>query len=94
METRRIRGQLIETFKILKGINKVDPRIWFQLNDNSTRNNGMKLVLLIYRSSLCGYFVSYKVVNVWNQLRVEVVSCQTVDNFKKRLDKIIKNIEF
>ena len=34
-EERRIRGDLIETFKTMKGYNKIDKRTWFKLIDDS-----------------------------------------------------------
>ena len=45
LEKRRLRGQLIETFKILKGINNIDYRNIFALSENQTRSNGWKLEL-------------------------------------------------
>ena len=47
-EDRRIRGDMIEVFKMLKGISKVDSSRWFCLADNSrTRGHRFKLVKCI-----------------------------------------------
>ena len=43
-EQRRLRGLLIETFKILRGISGLDPASVFELSVNRTRNQGYKLV--------------------------------------------------
>ena len=40
---RRIRGDLIETFKILNEIDKIDYEYLFELSHSVTRNNGWKL---------------------------------------------------
>ena len=39
LKTRRLRGQLIETFKILKGFNKINYRDLFTLCNNQTRTS-------------------------------------------------------
>merc|ERR1712148_1375 len=42
LEKRRVRGQLIECFKILKGFNNLNPQLIFTLDNNClTRGNGM-----------------------------------------------------
>jgi len=42
LESRRLRGDMIEVFKIVKGINKSDNN-WFQFsNDNRTRGHRFK----------------------------------------------------
>ena len=91
LETRRLRGQLIETFKILKGITKVDSNL-FTLNENQTRNNGWKLELKRYNTSHCGNFFTYKICDLWNKLPPEVVNSNSVEEFKRKLDKIIRTL--
>ena len=54
LETRRLRGQLIEVFKILRGFDSVDYRDIFQLSEGRTRNHGYKLELKRYHHDLCG----------------------------------------
>ena len=92
LQTRRLRGQLIETFKILKGMTNIDLNNLFTLSTNQTRSNGYKLELKRYRTSLCGNFFTYKIANTWNKLPVEIVNSNTVEEFKKKLDKIIKSL--
>lgn len=93
LETRRLRGQLIEVFKILKGFNNVDYRNFFTLNENQTRNNGLKIELKRFSTSLCGNFFTYKIGNVWNGLPSEVVNSSSVEQFKNRLDKILHTLD-
>ena len=47
---RRKRGDLIETFKLVKGITKVDHEIFFTINENIGRGNMYKFAK--YRSRL------------------------------------------
>ena len=89
LEKRRLRGQLIETFKILKGIDNVDSQNLFSLNSNHTRSNGWKLELKRFNTSQCGNFFTYKVASYWNRLPADVVNSTTVNQFKNRLDKVL-----
>ena len=90
LETRRLRGQLIEVFKILRGFDNVDYRDIFQLSEGRTRNHGYKLELKRYQRDLCGNFFTYKICGTWNTLPVEVVNSDSVDEFKSRLDRVLK----
>ena len=44
METRRLRGDLIEVFKIFKGFDNLDPSKFFYLSQARTRGNSLKLI--------------------------------------------------
>ena len=92
LETRRLRGQLIETFKFLRGFNNVDFRSIFQLSEGCTRNHGYKIELKRYNGDLCGNFFSYKIGNYWNALPPDVVNSNSVDQFKTRLDKVLHRL--
>ena len=89
LETRRLRGQLIEVFKILRGFDNVDYREMFQLSEGVTRNNGYKLELKRYNRDLCGNYFTYSICNHWNALPSDIVSSNSVEQFKSRLDKIL-----
>ena len=43
LETRRIRGDLIEVFNILRGIDNVDERLFFSKAISNTRGHDLKL---------------------------------------------------
>ena len=92
LETRRLRGQLIEVFKILRGFDNVDYRCLFQLSEGRTRNNGYKLELKRYNGDLCGNFFSYKICSSWNALPSDVVNSDSVEQFKTRLDKVLPGL--
>ena len=92
LEKRRLRGQLIETFKILKGINNIDYKCLFSRSNNQTRSNGWKLEQKRFNTSHCGNFFSYKIPSFWNKLPAELVGSTTVNQFKNRLDKVIDTL--
>ena len=83
---------MIETFKILKGINKIDYRHLFTFSNNQSRSNGWKLGLKGLNTSQCGNFFTYKIASVWNRLPDEIVNSANVEQFKVKLDKVIDTV--
>src|SRR5664279_3936589 len=88
LERRRRRGDLIETFNILKQFDNVNPDQFFE-RSSTTNLRGHKLKLFKKRVSTTSRknFISQRVINDWNDLPEEVVEASTVESFKKRLDK-------
>ena len=83
---RRLRGQLIQVFKMLNGLVNVDYTKMFTLNQNNTRGNGIRLVGKRCQTALCRNFFSNKIVREWNDLPPDVVTSTSLEMFKKRLD--------
>ena len=87
LSKRRLRGDLIEVFKIIKGIENMDMGKYFTIDtSNTTRNNGYKIVGKRFQTNEAKYFFFNRVVNIWNSLPFNVVDCSTTEIFKKRLD--------
>ena len=81
---RRLRGDLIEVFKIIKGIENMDKEKYFTIDtSNITRNNGYKIVGKRFQTNEAKHFFFNRVVNVWNGLPSNVIDCSTTDIFKK-----------
>ena len=59
---RRKRGDLIETFKLVKGITKVDHEIFFTINENIGRGNMYKFAKYRSRLNIRASFYSQRVV--------------------------------
>jgi hypothetical protein len=91
LEKRRARGDLIQVFKIIKGIDKVDYRIFFQIavtdRSHMTRGHNLKIIKVGCKYDFRKHFFSQRVVNAWNGLSQFVVDAVTVNSFKNRLDK-------
>ena len=91
LEDRRIRGDMIEVFKILKGINKNDSGSWFQLvNNNRTRGHSLKIAKKRSRLDIRKNSFSQRVINDWNSLPEEVIEASSVNSFKNRYDEYIR----
>lgn len=93
LEQRRLRGQLIETYKIMRGHSTLDPTV-FSLSQNPTRNHGYKLVNPRFRTNKYRDLMTVKVCALWNSLPSEVVNAPSVEGFKRRLDKIIRHLRY
>ncbi|KAF2353608.1 hypothetical protein FHG87_015638 [Trinorchestia longiramus] len=88
LEQRKLRGELIETFKYLNGLNNVTLEGLFERGGNvRTRNNGQQLLLRNFKTSQAMNFYPVKIAATWNQLPENKVSAGTVNTFNNRLDK-------
>ena len=91
LQERRERGDLIEVYKILKGLTKIDPAEFWEVRE---ARNGARLVKEMAangRKQRHNYF-SYRIIQKWNLLPTEMKTAPSLDSFKKRLDeKIMKN---
>lgn len=89
LDKRRERGDLIQTFKFLKGVDRVDYNRFFTLNiGNKTRGHSLKLGKSRSRLDIRKNFFSQRVVNSWNKLPQGVIDAKSVNCFKNRLDKL------
>jgi len=87
---RRIRGDMIEVFKILTGKNDTAAAPVMDIYDlTTTRGNDFKLNKIRDKYNLRKYFFTNRVVNVWNSLPNYVITAESVNSFKSRLDKFL-----
>ena len=69
-EGRRVRGDLFETFKMVKGLNDVDYTKFFQISvHNKIRGNSLKLEKKQYRNNIRQSLFSQRIISKWNKLR-------------------------
>ena len=95
LKDRRIRGDLIETFKILKNIDHINHEHFFELSSQLlTRNNGLKIKGQRFNTDLRKNFFNIRVIDFWNKLPASVVQANTIATFKDRLDKHYKEFGF
>ena len=94
LEQRRLRGQLIETFKYLRGFNSADAGELFTLSNNPTRNHGYKVVPPRFNTVRLRDFPTVRICNVWNALPERVVTANSVETFKRRIDRLLPNLNY
>ncbi len=84
---------MVEVFNILNGIDKADKDQIFQMNtDMRTRGHQMKLHKKQFRLDIGKHTFSQRVINTWNSLPANVVTAESVNQFKGRLNKHWKEL--
>ena len=90
LEKRRLRGDLIEVFKMMRGFVNVNISDYVTVDqERATRSNGLKIIGKSFRSEESKYFFFNRIVNVWNSLPSQIVSSNTIEMFKHRLDSYL-----
>ena len=90
LETRRLREDQIEVFKIVNGYEDVDRNMFFKLKEGSgTRGYKAALVKEQYRLDMRKYSFSQRVINEWNKLPNDCVNASSVNMFKNRIDRYL-----
>ena len=76
LETRGLRGDQIEVFKILNGYENID----------RTRGHGVTLAKKQCRLDIRKISFSQRTVNEWNRLSADCVGASSVNIFKNKID--------
>ena len=91
LEQRRERGDMIEVYKILNGLTRIDPNLFWEVR---VARGGPRLVKEMApngRKQRQSFF-SYRVIQRWNLLPGEVKLAPSLESFKNRLDETIMKI--
>ena len=88
---RRLRGDMIETFKIITGKESLNPQTFFQMARNTRARNGthsMKIFKEYSRLDLRKFTFSQRVALPWNRLTSEEVHASKTSDFKASYGKL------
>ena len=90
LETRRLRGDQIEVFKILNGYENIDSNIFFEIKESKiTRGHNYTLVKKQSRLDVRKYSFSQRTINVGNKLSTDCVHASSVNMFKNGIDRCL-----
>ncbi len=93
LEQRRVQGDLIETYKILNGMERIDKSGMFTISLHvRSRGHSFKLYkpALKKGKNFRKNFFSYQVISTWNSLPASVVMAKDTNQFKDNLDSFWK----
>ena len=91
LETRRVRGDQIEVFKITHRIEGLDSGMFFKYRtDNRTRGHSWALAKERCKLDIRKYAFSQWTINEWNRLAGECVNATSVNMFKNKIDNYFK----
>ena len=96
LEFRRLRGDFIEVYKIIH--NMYDPLTTHSLltldSSSITRSNSFKLSKPRFNTLPYKYFFTNRIINKWNSLHKQVVSADSLNSFKNKIDMHFKDIMY
>ena len=90
LEERRIRGDLIETYKIVTGKENVNREKFFHIippRGNPELRHDKKIFKKRCQTEVRKHFFTQRVIDNWNGRSKEVIESEKTGTFKKRLDR-------
>lgn len=85
---RRHRGDVIQVFKLLNGMEDINYNTFFELSEVSyTRGHRLKLKKQNASKDIRKHFFSQRIINPWNSLPENMITAATINQFKNRFYK-------
>ncbi|KAI8514938.1 hypothetical protein Bbelb_075290 [Branchiostoma belcheri] len=92
---RRRRGDMIQVFKLARGLEGIQLESFFKKRtEGSTRGHSCKLEVPLAKGRVRRQSFSVRVVRDWNSLPQAVIDSESVNEFKTNLDKYWESIKY
>jgi hypothetical protein len=91
LKYRRMRGDMIEVFKIINDM--YDPLTTVDMFELNTRGHSKKMMIKTSRLNVRKYTFVVRIVEIWNSLPESVIQAKTVKQFEIGLDEHWKHQE-
>jgi len=91
LEERRMRSDLIETFKIVNRKYNINTELLFQLDEGDRRGHDQKLFKKRFRLNVRKYAFSNRVIDNWSLLPASCIICTTINTFKEHLSSELES---
>ena len=82
-----MRGDTIQVFKSIEGFDITAPNTFFNMSNTGLQGHTFKLYKSAFRTNIGKFAFSNRIIEDWNSLPQHVVSNDTVNTFKIRLDR-------
>ena len=96
LETRRMRADMLQMFRILKGIDKVESKNFFNLNQlprsSTLRGHNYKITKNRFHKDLGKFSFKNRTINTWNKLPQHIINSESINIFKNKIDVYLKNL--
>ena len=91
LEYRRVRGDLIEVYKMYKGWSCLKFEEYFEFNNSNLRGHQAKIFKKRFLHNISKYSFSNRIIDIWNTMPPHMLSCQNINSFKVELDKYLRD---
>ena len=81
---------MIQTFKIMHGIDKVDKSLFFEIDSGGRSGHSSKLFKKRSILDIRKYAFSNRIVDKWNALTQDCINCATINAFKRHIQKLLE----
>ena len=92
-ERRRLRGDMIEMFKIMKGGDISEDELFNRADSDRTRGHSLRVKKGKVKTVVSQGTFTQRVVNAWNGILGKVLAAEKVDKFKLGLDMYLEVME-
>ena len=68
----------------------MDFRNFFHLSPTGLKSHSLEIFKLSFKHDVGKYTFSSRVIDSWNRLPENIIDCESLDNFKEKLDSLSK----